>query len=595
MGWFDWFSSSPSTPPSPAKARAPAPATTSGAATNKPTQECPRNAKHPCDVNKLMIQVTGKGKEDEKVFKLDTTKVRRTEPVTDVKDHTALTLLKTYDLLIDVIANPQSGSNHKAKPAKIEGRAYYTSPDCETQSHSLLTLNPLGTRDQVIIKKIGGQEIEMAEHTFFARDSYIDHADKRKQVFDNAFSVFGIVKSFIESIFGFLAEVDLRADACGKRARGDGGNLNQMLLARTRIFRSSKWAIGIKIPPLGSFKAEKEKTLDVHGISTDKSSREATAGFNAYSNKTTSTSSGEGVLGTYKHTQERQLGGNVDSYESARKVKDGSVTTSFEEKHSKSDGRSMENTDGEITVDEIKERLHRESGFELVISIDDHEVEVGEGIKKIKELIEKISETIKDVRKLFDKVPQVGWKFTFEVSVFAGTLALECTPEYVEGVKANGRYYAVQHKFNGNIEMEIFSVTLSVSFGVEAKALDSGLVLKVEGKISLKCKISREINLDFFSPKQEFEVEASATAKLAVVGYVSLLGHTMADAELSVSSGLEFKGKFEVEIPTRKFDLHGKLKTKKILLTGWIRSDWWFDKKIDPPKELLPERELCEL
>ena len=595
MGWLDSWFGSPEPQPSPVSAKPPAPATTQGASVNKPTQECPRNAKHPCDVNKLMLNVTGKDKEGTKVLKLETTKVRRLEAVTDVKDNHALTLLKTYDLMIDCLADPNAGSRPNAKPAHIAGRAYYTSPDCETHSHSLLTLIPLGTRDLTILKEPGASQIEMPSHKFFAMDSYIDHINKRKEAFDNAASVFGIIKSFIESVFGYVAEVDLRADACGKRARGDGGNLNELLFARVRIFRTSKWAIGLKIPPLGSFKAEKAQTVDVHGISQTKTSSEASAGFNAVKTSQSSTVSGEGALGTYKHTQDTQVLGNVNSYEASRKVKDGSVTTGFEEKHSKSDGRSMENTDGEITTDEIKERLSRESGFDLIISIDDHEIEVLEGIKKIKELIKTICEVITDVRKLFDKVPQVGWKFTFDVSVFAGSITAECAPEYVEGVKANGRYYAVQHKFNGSIEIELFMISIGVSFGVEARALDSGLVLKVEGKLTLKCKISKDIHLDFFSPKQEFEVKADATAKLAVVGYVSLFGKTIADAELSVSSGLEFKGKFEAELSTRKFDLHGKLKTKKIELSGFIRSDWWFDKKIDPPKVLLPEKELCTL
>jgi hypothetical protein len=582
----------------PAAAKPPTPATTPGASTAQPTQDCPLHSKHPCAINKLMIKVTGRDEEDKppKILKLETTKVRRFDPVTDVKDSSALTLLKTCDLLIECLADTNAVTNAKAEPAEVEGRAYYTSPACETQSHALLTLTPLGTRDLVILKKIGAEEIEMPSHKLFAMTSYIDRKDKRDGVLDAPGTIFGIVKSLIESIFGFVTEADLRADACGKRAAGDGGHLNEMLLARVRVFRKTKWTIGIKIPPLGSFKAEKDKMTDVHGIKSTTNTMSGTAGFNAFSgSKTTTQDDAGGLLGNSSSTSQTQVLGFADSNASSRTVKDGSVTTTSSQNHSDYAGHTTTNTDGTITTKEIEERLETESGFDLVISIDDTEIEVGEGVKKIKELVKSITETITDIHKLFDAVPQVGWKFTFDVSVFAGTILCECAPEYVEGVKAGGRYYAVQHKFKGKIEIKLFSISIGVSFGLDAQALDSGLVLKIQGTLTLECKISKEINLDFFTPKQEFEVEAKSDVELAVVGYVSVLGKTLADGKLSVGGGLAFKGKFEAELPTRKFDLTGKLKSEDILLSGYIRCPCWWDKKIDPAVVLLKERPLYTL
>ncbi len=466
----------------PAAAKPAPPPTTAGASTAKPTQECPRNAKHPCDINKLMLKATGREKDKPKVFKLETTKVRRREPVTDVKDSAALTLLRTYDLLIDVLAEPKT--KMKTEPAEIEGRAYYTSPACETQSHPLLKLIPLGKPDALVTKKvIGAEQIEMAVYHAYAFTSIFENQEGRKQAFDNAWNVFGIIESFIEAMFGKITEVDLNAYACGKRARGDGGNLNEMLLSRVRVFRASKWAIGLKIPPLGSFKREHEQTTDVHGIGTTKNSTDTTSGFNTNTSSTKSSVSGQGALANTSFSQSTQAGSNVSSYSTGRTVEEGSVSNTFTEKHSGSDGRSMKSTDGAIVKDEdIKERLDCDRGFDLILSIDDKEIEVGEGIEKIKKLIEAITEAITDVKKLYDAMPQVGWKFTFDVSVFAGSILAECEPEYVEGVKAAGRYYAVQHKFSGKIEMKVFSISAAISFGVEAKALDSGLVLKIRGQ-----------------------------------------------------------------------------------------------------------------
>jgi hypothetical protein len=133
---------------------------------------------------------------------------------------------------------------------------------------------------------------------------------------------------------------------------------------------------------------------------------------------------------------------------------------------------------------------------------------------------------------------------------------------------------------------------LAVSFGVDARALDSGLVIKVEGTIALKASIAKDINMDFFKPKQVLAVEADADAKIAVVGYVSLLGKTLADAELSASGGLKLKGDLTLEWATRTCDLKGKLESKDIELNGYIRVPWWFDKKIDPPVMILKGKPL---
>jgi hypothetical protein len=588
--------------PSDSGVLAPPPPTTQNASATKPTQECPLHAKHPCAVNKLMLKVTGwELKEDEeKKLKLETTKVRTREPVTDVKDKQAIALLRTYDLMIDCLAEPNGPSNNYPRAAEIEGRSYYTAPECEVQSHALLELLHLGASEDAVIKKeLGASEIELEAHKLYAMTSYLDRVDDRKGIFDEAATVFGIVKSFIESITGHVTEADLRAFACGTRARGDGAQPNRMLLARVRVFRRSRWSIGLKIPPLGSFKAEKERSVDVRGLETTTTSSKTTAGAGYYQNTTTGKVTKGDAGSEFDFGQHKQVGEEVKEYQAtgSADAKGNTTERTFREQSSSADGRKMAvNEDGEMTVDEIKKRLERESGFDLVITIDNKEIETGEGIKKIKEQIHKISEVIKDVRKLFEKAPQVGWKFTFDVSVLAGTIGVECFPEYVPGPRANGRYYPVQHKFTGSIELTVFAISIEVSFGVEAQALDSGLVLKIQGTLTLKCKLEKELSLDFFTPRQEFEVNAEAMAELAVVGYVSVLGKTFADGKLSVSSGLQFQGTFEVEVSARPaFDLKGKLKTKPILLSGYIRGPMGWQKKIDPSKELLPERELCAL
>ncbi|MBI4703211.1 MAG: hypothetical protein HY744_19010 [Deltaproteobacteria bacterium] len=586
--------------PSPGGGKPPAPPTQPQKSATQPTQQCPLLAHKPCDVDKLVLEVKGVAEEGTKQLKLETTKIRRRESVTDVKDKKVLRLLATYDIIIDAIADPQSPANPKATPAEVKGRAYYHGRQCPTQSHALLALTPLShvselKQGAIIKKQPGASELAIPPTKIFAAHSFIDSAPGRygpfrSEAFDAVSDVFGIIKALWDSFHE--KELELRADGCGVRAKGDAKAASKALLGLVRLYRKSKWTVGIKIPPLGAFSDERQGSLDVRGVKSGSHEQQTSAGLGYYQNKTSSQHSGEGALGTYQHSQEKQVGGKVSSYEQSRSVKDGSVTRTFEEKHSGGDGRKMVDKDGAITSEDIKERLKRAHGFDIVISHNDTEVQALEAIEKLKNRINQIVKVITDVRNLFEALPQVGWKFTFEVSVFAGQLLLEWEPEYVAGPLAAGRYYPVQWKLRGKIDLQIVEVKLELSFGVDIRALGTGLVLKIEGSLIVAASIAKDINLDFFKPRQVLEVGGSASAKLAVVGYVSVLGKTIADAELSVGGGLEFKGDLTMEWSTRTFDLKGKLKSKPILLTGYIRRPIWPDKKIDPPKQILAGRDL---
>ncbi len=352
-----------------------------------------------------------------------------------------------------------------------------------------------------------------------------------------------------------------------------------------RVLPRSKWTFALKIPPLGSHKYSREGGKDFRGTSYTKRSSETSAGLNYYNNKTTSETSGEGLLGTYTHTQNTQVGGSVDSYKQSRDVKDGSVTRTFEEKHSDRVGQTMTDTDGAATQTDIDKRLPRSWGIDLAITYNGATVETVAEAKKLWERIQEISKVITGIRDLFNKLPQLGWKFGFDISLFAGSFTFEAATKYVDGAKADGRYLATEYEFKGSIDLTILDVSVSLSFGIDVSALDSGLVAKIEGKVGVKASISKDIDMNFFSPKQEIKAKASATGKLAAIGSVTLLGKTLADAELSVSTALELDDAtltIELAKPPR-CDFKGKLKMKPIELSGFIRVPWWFDTKIDPP------------
>jgi hypothetical protein len=552
-------------------------------------QGCPLLATLPCDVNKLKIKVKtwAPDETEELTFELETTKVRRTETLRDVKERTAEKLLHTYDLLIDCLAEPDVASASHPAPmaAEVEAHAFYTTPRCETQSHALLTMAELDKHQDVIEKRIGASELEIDKQKFYAVPSFIDRVDKQTEILDKITTFFGIIKGFMDVAMGVKTEVVVRAVACGTRGPGDGGDLNATLLACVRVYRRSRWAIGIKTPGLGTFKFENERTRDLREVNRQKTI-DTSAGFNFYKNRNTHETSGEGLLAEYKYTKKRQLGGTVDAYEQSRKVEHGSEKKTFKEEHRRGPGHKSVTENGHLTYEEITKRLHRDTGFQVMIAFDDHEIEIPEGIEQIKEQIEKIREGITSLRNFLEKAPQIGWKFTFDVAVLSGFIAVECAPEYVPRARAGGRYYALEHKFRGIIELTVIALTLTASYGVDVQALDSGLVVKIQLTLSIKADVTKEINMGFFNRHQEFDVSADGDVDVSAIGYVNLLGKTIADGRLGVSAGAELRAKLEIDLPTRNFDLKGKLMRKEIVLYGYIRCPYLWDKKI-PPKKLL--------
>ena len=578
----------------------PPPSTNAGASVSEPVQQCPLKPQTPCDVDKLTIVVTGKDGKGSVTRKLSTTKRRHSERVRDVRSRPIRRLLRTYDLIIDIIADPDV-STAPSTAAVIEGSAQFHGRSCALQLHPMLALRPLGLapelagNSELVTIEPGAARVTVPKTEVYALQSFIDRntSHSKDSAFDTATDLFAIIVALWDATKD--KAVELRAYSCGVRAREDRKAANQTLLALARIHRDSKWSIGVKIPPLGSFKAErKEMRVGREGIREVTTSREVSAGMGYYQTSDTHETSGEGLLANETRSGRFQRGSDVSAIEVSRTVEDGSPTRTITSKSSRGNTVSVSSSEGHVTAEVIKERLRRAHGFEIVITHNGTEVAALEAIKRVKEQIEKITKALTDIDALFDKVPQVGWKFGFEVSVLTGTILLEWWPEYVNKVLANGRYYPVQNRLQGKISMTIVDVEMSLSFGVDARALDSGLVVKIAGSINLAATIDADISLTLLKPRQTVDVSASADAKISVVGFVSLLGKTVADAVLTAHAGLELAGQLEIDMSRRKLDLHGRLESKAIQLDGYISIPWWPDKTIDPPIVVLKPQTLYD-
>jgi hypothetical protein len=138
------------------------------------------------------------------------------------------------------------------------------------------------------------------------------------------------------------------------------------------------------------------------------------------------------------------------------------------------------------------------------------------------------------------------------------------------------------------MKLELLNIKLSLSFGLDAQVLDSGLVLKVEGTVSLKVEISTDLNLDLITkPVKEIGLELKQTTEFKILAHVNVLGKTVAGAELSIAMGFEFKdAKLIIDVTKPTVDLKGVLRAQDVTVSGFIKVPWWWDKKVDKAKML---------
>jgi len=608
---------------------------------------CPLLAEKPCDVDFFELEVEfesrpEKGEKEGKSItrKLPTQVVKRrqiqrstvqsgrTRRTRTVLPYPTLSyhvndLLTKWDFVIEALADypvAKSAADLKAlvsgggektakKKAKISAKAKFTGLKCERHEHGLLHIKQLsggGNFDKTSLKvDVADNSLgpfEFAAIPFPVLDGPYADTDTDGEVQGGASASVTFIFEFFKSLFNSMTpkEVGIVAQACGKRAKGDAKVPNHDLRGLVRIFRKDVWTIGLKIPALGEMKAESSAHRELlTGAKEGKFSSEGRLGGSSSGVTGTTTRNANGVTSTELEREQRS-GGQSSSFKQTRTNYGGAITRiGSESKYSDRDGSEMHGYTkggaiyGRPTRELVEERLKHTTGFDLTIARNGQEVSLGGAFKKIKKAVEMFAKTLAEIQDLFKKAPQVGWKITFEISAFEGTIIAEIGPK-PEAPIADGRYYPVNYVTEFKIDLEIIKASFSVSFGLEAMALDTGLVLKVQGTVSISVKVAVNVTLDLITkPEKELEVEGKYTGELKVVGYVSLVGKTVAGGELSISAGFEFAdGKLIIDVVKPSFDLKGKLRTQPVKVSGWIKVPWWWDKKIDPPIELLAGHDI---
>ena len=554
--------------------------------TNKPTQQCPLESK-PCDVQKLTVRAMVLG-DDGKDRILHTTKRLRGQKISKKVSKEVAAFLDRYDLVIDVVAGyPSKEDSSPDNKVKVQGFADYHGSTCSRQKHPLIGMLPVNLIEE--FKATPGGLKWSAKQTdprvFMARSLARD-----TQQHDNKLgAIFDIFTSFWPG--AHQKHLAVLAVGCGRRAPGGGAPLTE-LAALIRIFRSDTWSIVLKLPPLGKYTHERAATRSLRTGDVERTTTTThSAGFNRNTGTTThKTSTSAGGAVTRENSGSSFHGSQGDQHWNQRgQHSDGAAYYHSKEQSTAGPGHETYSSKGHGFDWILPDKIKKPSGFTLAIKRNDREIDVA-GFKAVIESIVKIAEIIKDGFESLKRMPQLGWKITFSISVLEGSIEGQWGPKMLDA-PIDARYLPVVTFFSLKINVMLLAVSVELSFGLEAMALGTGVILKLSG--TLGCKVP--LNVHVVGSQDPFEVKLTPAieCELKVIGYASVAGLSIIDVQVSVSGGITVDGKFVVD-PKRGLHLEGAVKRKPIVVKGHIKWPLGAPKPMDPIT-VLPGAEIAKL
>ena len=540
--------------------------------TNQPTQLCPVQTK-PCDVQKFTVRAQVLG-DDGKDRVLKTAMQLRGQALSKKVSPEVAAYLNRYDLVIDVVAGYPSKEDSSPDKVKIMGYADWHGSACSKHVHPLITLRGLNHIEE--LKKSGNRLQWKAKQSeprhFWARSLFWD-----TQQHDNKLgAIFDIITSLWPGSHQKLIEV--AAHGCGHRAP-NGGKPIRELAALIRIFRNDTWSIVLKLPPLGKYSHERAATrnLATREVERSRTTSSSTA-FNRNQSSTSQKTTSQGGQVTQRENSGSSHRGNQgSSYWNQRgQHEDGKPFYHSKEQNTSGTGREVYSTKGYQFNWLLPDKIKKPSGFMLSLKRNGTEIDIA-GIKEILESIVKVAELIKEGFESLKRLPQIGWKVTFSISVLEGSITGTWGPKMIDAA-IDGRYLPVRTSFNLEINVMLISVSVEVSFGVEAMALGTGVIIKLSGTIS--CKVPLKVNVAGTDPF-EVKLTPAVECELKVIAYASVVGLSIVDVQVSVTGGITVDGKFVVN-PQRGVRLQGEVKRNPIVVKGHVK---W---PMGPPKPFKP-------
>jgi hypothetical protein len=641
--------------PSTTKPTPTPPATTPNQQASQAKTTCPYLVTKPCDVDTLNVQFEhsydGPGMKAEpgsleKKLEFAQTMVRKRGQRASLGGRVQDPALGAYDLVIETIADYNAAETPKsvthAEPGDLvvlkKVQAGFTSPDCEGDQHPLLTITSKSRADKDLKApkilhrpKVNNLTIEEDIKLYGA-----------PFMFDMSKAGVGwfVFFEWVVSLFhaAYPKEIEIVAQGCGKREKGATKAINKDLRALLRVHRRDKWSIGLKIPPIGKFSHTRERdgfTVDPRKVFRDADKSETKGSISAlgprgaqgsfetqrdYRSGTTTTTTSSSVRGRVEQTTtttNTTAGGLRTNSVGTRDIiqdrvyqrseKDASGNYGYQQSTERIN-RFGDKEKGKRLVGykQITEALAKpSSGFEIVFARNDREIssaELGKAIDEIKKNVVSLGSVVAGVQELFKKLPQVGWKFEFDLKALTGFVVVEWAPKNAPCIDA--RYWPVYTQLKLKLSLEVINLKLALSFGIDLTAggdnWKTGIVVKIEGTITFKLLLDKELFVDLGpSPKQpeekgpsKFPVLGDCLAALTPYATAYAAGYTIADARCEVNSGLEFKGEFHMDLRNRDFGLKGELKTKPLIFTASVSGTWWSSPRAIDPKEILPGTSL---
>jgi hypothetical protein len=590
----------------------------------------------PCDVDTLNVQVKFKydgndvkEPEDRTIF-AQTLEQKRNRKTLVAGRPARDPVVGAYDLVIETIADFNSAETPRAFDMPDPGdfvtinkvQAGFTSPDCEGDQHPWLT---------IVSKSKTNGDFKSPIVLHRPKVNNLTHAEPIKMygaTFDYDFAKMGVgwfvFFEWVVSLFRTpTKEIEIVAKGCGKREKGATKQINKDLKALVRVHRRDKWLVGVKIPPFGKFNYTKEGTRGiVTGDTVSKTSK--TVGNRV--NEREVTGNVTGSVKTYDDGKKQIVGHVAERQNYADKR--GEFGREFDVRRHTKSGR-----EDKINFERLKKKLETPTtGLELVFARNDREIGTNElfdagkeakagydaakqgvqdaragyaawkqrdPISQILSCVTTLSDTIASVKEFFRKLPQVGWKFEFDLKVLTGYVVCEWAPKCAPCI--DDRYWPVYKEFKLKIAMEVINLKLALSFGIDLSVggdrWKTGLVAKIEGSITFKLAIEKDLFVTQGpGPKRpdgamKFPIVGDCLAALTPYATAYAAGYTVADARCEVNSGFEFKGAFVVDLP-RGLDLEGELKTKPLVFTASVSAGWWSSPRAIDPYTILPGTSL---
>jgi hypothetical protein len=537
------------------------------------------------------------------------TKRLRGKPISDDLDKSVGALLQRYDHVIDAVAAyPGREDAGPKEVVTVDMTSKYLGV-CATKKHGELKLTQTVNPSNWIFDKATGQY----KASKFPNVEKVGEKLGPLTVFAaNLSQDFGVAGGNLSVFFDILRTlwpshkprtIELTATTCGKRV--DKSQPNLSLNTLLRIYRKDSYQIGIKVPAFGKFTKSGSGTVNGDAKSTSESSRSTMFGRNR-----TSTSSERSSDG-YSHSQETWKGNEGARYSQSASNDALPGRTNRESVAWKSSGGGIKYTETKgnfsgkryASATELYGDLKKAPGFALVLKRNDRELSFSpdpnapkSGAKTIADRVigglEKAGKAIQDAIDVFNSAPQFGWKFEIEIAFLEGSAAFQWEPKLLPKT-SSGRYYPVRHQGTFKLALDVFALTAKLSFGIEARAVGTALVLKVE--ISGSLKFGLEYEGEFKLPpstRTTFEIGIKPEGKLkgSAIIHVKVAGYTLIDGRLDCEVTFNVRnGKFRID-PQKGPVIEGTLRREAVYLKGYVNTP--FGRRAMEPKKLCNESDI---